>query len=575
MATYYLPSETGWSGSSSESIEIYLRFKIDQTYDASTNKSSLSVRLQARLTSSGYNFSDYQVEAGTVQIANGSAQSAVGCYVNLSEYNMWRDITSGGSAKIWTYTVTHNADGTASVPFKMTAINLYKYYNGADHNCRFPGDHTATLSLSEARQSTIASCSSSAETKGNISLTMNRTGSLYHKAKVKDGSSVLTTTEAFATSTTISVPRSWFMSHGSATSFSVTVSVQSYTDSSCTVACGDPVTTAVTIKADSGMKPALKSGYATAAPYNTGSAAAGINKFVSGYSKAEVTLNSSKLDMSAAVGASVSSIKVEGGGTTATSSPYRTGVLRDTETITITVTDSRGRSGIQTLTVATLPYSPPRLSNITVIRCDSSGLESEGGTYYAVTVTLTISSLDGANSATLTANGYALTSGARRILGGTLNADKSYTVTILGEDSLGNIATMVITLPGRKWAMRFRENGEGVGFGMTPEIGDAIEIPESWSLYIGKHRIWGKMVRLEPGASTSVQLEPWTQYLVAPDYGPVWVVQTRRAEQQPLVGTAFSAVSNSLVSCVAGDNCAITLKNTDSSDYYRFNIRKL
>ncbi len=574
MATYYLPDQTGWSGSSSESIDIMLRFEIEQSYDAATNKSTLTVKMQAKLTGSGYTFSDYQIEAGTIQIGSGSAQSAVGCNVNLNTLNVWRYLTSGGSTKTWTYTVTHNADGTASVPFHMTAFNIYKYYNGS-HNCRFSGDHTATLSLAEARRSTIASCSTSVNTQGSIALSMNRTGNLYHKAQVKLDSTVLTTTSAFATTISISVPRSWFSSKPNDTSFSVTVSVQSYTDSSCTTACGTPDTRTVTINADSGMKPVLQSGYASASPYNTGSAAEGINKFVSGYSKATVTLDSSKLDMSAAVGADVSTIKVEGGGVTATSSPYRTGVLRDTATITVTVTDTRGRSGTLTLSVTALAYNNPRLSAITVIRCNSSGTEAEDGAYYAVTATLTISSLDGANSATLTANGNALTSGTRRILGGSLNADQSYTVTILGEDALGNTAMVTVVLPGRKWAMRFREDGNGVGFGMTPEIGFAIEIPESWSILIGAHKIWGKRVGLNAGGSTTVQLSPWTQYLVTPDYGQVWIVQTRAANQQPLVATAFSAVSNSNISCTAGSDCTLTLQNTHSSYSYAFDIRKL
>lgn len=577
MATYYLPSANGWTGST----YLALRLRVDQSYDITTNKSTLTIKLQGRYPGSNeYNdsFSPGATNgrSGTLK-CNGATilqfPSDTSYRVTANTDNVWRDMTYNGAAWSHTVTIEHNADGTASVSFVLDAY-ARSLYGGTSFNTSFAGN-TATLNLAETRRSTIASCSSSVNTQGSISLTMNRSGNLYHKAQVKLGNTVLTTTAAFATAISITAPRSWFSSRPNDTSITVTVSVQSYTDSSCTTACGNPDTASVTIIADSGMKPVLQSGYATASPYNTGTAASGINKFVSGYSKAEVTLNSSKLDMSAAVGATVSSISVTGGGVTATSSPYRTGVLRDTATITITVTDSRGRSGTQTLSVTTLAYNNPRLSGITVIRCDSSGTEAEDGAYYAVTATLTISSLDGANSATLTANGNSLSSGVRRILGGSLNADQSYTVTIIGTDSLNNAATTVIVLPGRLWAMRFREDGAGVGFGMTPEIGEAIEIPESWSMYIGKHRIWGKMVRLNPGTSTSVQLDPWTQYLIAPDYGPVWIVQTRAANQQPVVGVAFSAVSNSNISCTAGDNCSINLANTHSTAYYRFDINKL
>jgi hypothetical protein len=356
-------------------------------------------------------------------------------------------------------------------------------------------------------------------------------------------------------------------------SFTVTVSVQSYTDSSCGTTVGNPDTRTVTVKADSGMKPVLQSGYATASPYNTG-AAASINKFISGYSKATITLNSNKLNMSAAVGASVSSISVSGGGVTATSAPYRTGVLRDTATVTVTVTDSRGRTGTQTLTVQTNPYAKPKLSDVTVFRCRQDGTEDEEGAYFSVTATLTISSIDGANSGSLTANGYTLTSGTRRIMGGSMNSDTTYRVTILGSDSLENTASMVITLPGRKWAMKFRPDGCGVGFGMVPMVGDAIEIPEDWSVWIGQHQIWGKYLLIAAGASQSVQLNRWRNYLITPTVGPSWIVQTRETDQAPIVAEAFKAVSNANISCLAAENCTITLENNTSSQY-GFSIRLL
>lgn len=578
----YLPNDAGWQGSPSAYLALRV-VVVSQTYNASTNQSTLTVKLQGRFPGSfAYNdtFSLWALNgrSGTLK-CNGAtlvqfpSTGSIKYTVAAKTDNTWSDVLYNNSAASWTVTVTHDDNGTAACNFVLDAYAQSSYGN-TTYNTAFT-TKSATLTWTEIRRSTINTCSSSAATLGNISLTMNRTGSLYHKAQVKLGSTVLTTTGSFTTSATISVPRSWFSSKPNDTSFSVTVSVQSYTDISCTTACGDPDTRTVTITADAGMKPVLQSGYATAAPYNTGTAAAGINKFVSGYSKATVTLDSSKLDMSAAVGATVSSISVTGGGVTATSAPYRTGVLRDTATITVTVTDSRGRSGTLTLSVTTLVYSNPRLSAITVIRCNSSGTEAEDGAYYAVTATLTISSLDGANSATLTANGNALTSGTRRILGGSLNADQSYTVTILGEDALGNTAMVTVVLPGRKWAMRFREDGNGVGFGMTPEIGFAIEIPESWGILIGAHKIWGKRVGLNAGGSTTVQLSPWTQYLVTPDYGQVWIVQTRAANQQPLVATAFSAVSNSNISCTAGSDCTITLQNTHSSYSYAFDIRKL
>lgn len=571
MATYYLPSESGWL--EDHGSPCHLRLKIEQSYDGATNKSTLTVTPQARSEYVGVTFmllDNAVLTAGGVTLLAAQSQAGTGDsgYRFQGTENGWASMTTtGGTVKSFSTSVTHNASGAASVAALMhgrlinadwgvnlaftdnesatlhlqntrnytltisagtgtgvtvkrggtalsngatvsygeqlavtfAAVSGYTLVSHTVNGASFTsgGTHTVagavTVSATATRNaSTIASASSSATTQGSIALSMNRAGVNYHKATVTAGGATLATTAAFVSSVSIPVPRSWFSGYPSATSFTATLTVRSYTTSACTESVGAAVMRSVTIKADSGMAPVLQTGYATASAYNTG-AASGLSGYISGYSKATVTLNAAKLDMSAAAGATVSGISVKGGGQTATASPYRTGVLTGTASITVTVTDSRGRQGTQTLSVSTLDYAPPKLSGVTVFRCNSGGTADEDGAWVSVKATASCSSLNGQNSVTLAANGTALTSGTAKILSAG-SADDTVTVTVTATDALGNTAQAQRTVPGRKWAMRFGETGNSVGFGTSPTHDAAVNLREGWDLFFGNSSFADKVL---------------------------------------------------------------------------------
>ena len=367
---------------------------------------------------------------------------------------------------------------------------------GAGESC-IPSGDTTLYAQWTALASTIASCSSSVATQGSFQLSVARSFSAYyHKATFKVGSTVLATSSAFAASLSYTVPRSWFNGYPSSSSLSVTVSVQTYTDSSCATAVGSPAAASFTVTADALMKPTLLSGWATAAPYNTG-AAAGKSGYIKGYSRATVTFDASKISM--ANGAALASYSVSCQGETTGASPYRTPVLNETSvSLVCTVTDSRGRSSSQTLTLSVYDYANPSLSGISVFRCGSNGTASEDGTCYSVRATASCSPLGGQNGCTLScalaAAGGAygtettLASGAASVLG-TISADASYTVRLTATDALGNTALYYASVPSRKWAMKFRPAGSGVAFGKAAEHDRALELPADWSVLIGNRDI--------------------------------------------------------------------------------------
>lgn len=491
--THYIPSSTGWASqkaswgdSSAGSGRLYL--KCVRTYDQSTNKSDLVFSLWCAASNNQFRITG-TVKVGGSTLASFDTSQYVNCSGSTTDFKQVRD---NSGVLTWTMSgVSHDADGTLSLAVKLDLT--FSTVGYSPNVVMLWGDSTA-FTVSEPRASTIT-VPGKVNTQDTLTIRATRaSSSFYHKATIKVGSTTLYTGAAFATSHSLTVPRSWFNGYPNDASLSCTVSVQTYTDSGCTTAVGSPATASLTVKADSGMKPALASGYATAAPYNTGGAA-NITGYVSGVSKAQVTLDPSKLDMSAAVGASVASIAVTGGGVTDTSSPYRTGVLRDTATITVTVTDTRGRSAARTLTVECMPYAAPTLSQVTVYRCDSLGDPDESGSYISVQATGGVSSLDGQNSLTLTAawaqggGSYGaeitLQSGVAGVIGGTQDPDKTLSVRLTATDALGSVTQVFVTLPPRVWAMKFRPNGQGVGFGMAPTEDHVLQLPAGWKIKIG------------------------------------------------------------------------------------------
>ena len=502
--------------------------RIDYTeveYDIASNKTK--VRLDGVYikytggTASSRCFGTLKFNGTTMLSMDGSPYQ-----INVSEsYTLVPDTDNG--ATVW---IQHNDVGAATLTIALSGgarnddnddVFGALYYYGSGYpviGVRTPESKNVALTT-HPRASTIASCPSSVATQGKLDLTVSRNSSaFYHKATFTSGGRTLYPSSAFATTLTFTVPRTWFSNFTSATSLSVTVSVQTYTNSSCTTAVGSAVTRSLTVTADSGMKPVVSSGWVTLAPYNTG-AIASISGYVKGYSKAQATFNSAKISMSNTAGASISSYSITCQGTTDSSSPYQTPVLASTSvSVTCTVTDSRGRTASQAFTLSVYDYSKPSLSGISVFRCTGTGTASEDGTCYSAKATSTVSSLNGQNTCTIkvshaqSGGSYGtedtLTSGTARVIG-SLSVDKSYTARIIATDRLGNSATYTVKIPTKTWAMKFRPNGQGVAFGKAAEYNNTFEITGDWNVRIGGDltiagRILGGKLVVSPSAALAI-----------------------------------------------------------------------
>lgn len=117
--------------------------------------------------------------------------------------------------------------------------------------------------------------------------------------------------------------------------------------------------------------------------------------YVQNKSKAKITVTSSGSQSS-----TIKSYKIVANGATYTANNSVTDVLKTSgsNTITVTVTDSRNRTASKTTAINVLAYTSPTVNSLAVSRCDSSGTADEEGNYMKVIAKATISSLNGLNS---------------------------------------------------------------------------------------------------------------------------------------------------------------------------------
>ena len=112
--------------------------------------------------------------------------------------------------------------------------------------------------------------------------------------------------------------------------------------------------------------------------------------FIQSKSKVKVTSAAS-----GAYGSTIASVTTTINGTTYTGTSFTTDFLTGsgTQSISITVKDSRSRTRTVSGTFSVLAYKSPSVTDVAVFRCNSSGVASHTGTYASVKLKATVTSL--------------------------------------------------------------------------------------------------------------------------------------------------------------------------------------
>lgn len=276
--------------------------------------------------------------------------------------------------------VGHNADGTRPG---------FPNYGSIDTDHSSVGDGTATTwvdapTIARATQPTLSAGTFDAGSTVTIN-TPRASGSFTHTVRYSFGSSTGTIATSVATSTTWTPPLSLLSQIPNAVSGTGSVIVDTYSGA--------------TLIGTKSVGFTLTAGAAVVPDFTTVTQAEAVSA-VSTIVGARVQ-NLSKLALAITgaagiYGSTIASYKIEVAGQTINAVSGTTpNVIASSGTVPIvaTVTDSRGRTKSKTVNVTVLPYTPPVITALDVVRSTSGGTPNPDGTYLKLTMNAAVQSL--------------------------------------------------------------------------------------------------------------------------------------------------------------------------------------
>ena len=435
------------------------------------NTSSVTAKVQLVSTGSSYTINSSASKSGSLTI-NGVKHT----------FTFTAALSGNQTKTIYTKTVTvaHSSDGTKTCSFSATAginVTLSGTYYG---NVTASGSGTFDTI---PRASTISSVTSSVAINGSNEVTVNisrKASSFTHTVVFSFGSYSKTTT-GVGTSTSYAIPTSWINAIPSATSGTAKVTVTTYSGST---KIGSAVSKNFTVTVPSGVVPTISSVTISEA---VAGLAAQFGAYVQSKSKLAVTITAAGVYSS-----TIKSYKTTIQGANFTARSFTSGVLSKsgTSTITISVTDSRGRTASTTRSLAVVAYATPKITSFQAYRCLADGTENYDGTYAAAAINFSISSVGNKNTASYTleykpSSGdtwTTLTSGAVYAFNsktvsasGAFGQDSSFDLRLTVQDYFATVRSTT-QIPTAFTLIDYNASGRGIAFGKVSELEEGMEI---------------------------------------------------------------------------------------------------
>ena len=466
-----------------------------EEYDVASNTSTVKItKLELLAGGDGYGNRNYGLGNlwfnGSVSI-NGTVVATVtrgSHFLCVPEYNAYKELSISSPALPWSASVAHDSDGSKSVSISVS-LHALSSGNDARTNTNINGSSTVQLT-------TIPRASTLTVSDGTIgspmTITINRASTAFtHKLSYSFGVASGTISSNASTSVSWTPPMSLCAEIPNAASGIGNITCETWSGSTKI----GSTTKTITLTCPSSVKPSVSSGWAAVGYLNTGTAATNMACFVQGYSRAKVTLDSTKVTHS--YGATTASTKITFGGEDYTdTTPVLT--VSGEQSIVVTLTDSRGRTETQTVTFTVLPYSKPVLSGVNVFRCLSDGTADDSGTSFSAKASVSFSDLGGENRASLTVK-YKAAGGS---FGGStaiqpdtpsrfdgILTTATYVVRITAEDELGQSSYNEISIPTASVGIHIRPGHDGAAFGKYCERANALELPDGWGIFSGDRRV--------------------------------------------------------------------------------------
>lgn len=350
--------------------------------DASTNQSNVTVRMYAQSDSSSYGAYNLDASGNTVKMTVNGKQ-----VVNKT---MAMDFRNKATVQLasWTGAISHGSDGSKKLDCSGSfSISGSSYLSGGSISC--------SIQLESIPRATKPTLSSSSVTLGNA-VTINIspavsswTHNIYYRIGTGSWTRFATGVEANYSWT---VPLSIANSYPSSTNGTITIGLNTYNGST---QIGGTQTVNLDISIPASIVPSVSS--------------VSVAETTGGLSSYGYVQYKSKLKIVASVSGSYSSsIKsynyhIGSQSYSSLDNTYTMGEeVRDSGNVTITVevTDSRGRTAKNTASISVLPYSIPQIWQMDCTRCgDASGSYNTNGGFLKVTMGFSIATLNNKNGA--------------------------------------------------------------------------------------------------------------------------------------------------------------------------------
>lgn len=451
------------------------RIRIDwsETYDVATNTSVVTFS-NARLTIRGADGSTWVsmlLKANDENVISSSAGR--GDFGGSMTANTEREIKYSGSYLNKSISVVHDSDGTKSITVTASGMRVVNSSYGRGDTF---SDESTVITLTDIPRASGFNVSGT-EIGAEMSFSIQKAVPAFtHKLYYKHGTDTYTLIAEDVDDTySWTIPEALGEKIPAAASGTWTLKCETYNGAAL---MGENVKTVTLTVPNYSL---TGSGWYSASYSNTGTAAAGINKPVKGYSKLTYSVTAS--GVTTRYGATLNAPTVTVNGSAIPSGQTITAL---SSTVTFRISDSRGKTLTETVTITAYDYSSPTVTSISAARCDSSGTADDEGMFWYAQATANISPIDGANSYTLTAaiksagGSYGaentLVSGAKSVFGGALSLTASYVVRIRITDALGNSAQIEILIPTSAVTFSARNGGNGFAFGKYAEADELLDV---------------------------------------------------------------------------------------------------
>ena len=461
------------SGTIQQAIRTGYRIQIAWTVDSQSvanNTSTVTAKVQLVSTGSSYTI-------------NSSASKSGSLTINGTKYTFsFTAALSGSQTKtLYTKTVTipHNSDGTKTCAFSATCginVTLSGTYYG---NVTASGNGTFNTI---ARASTISSVTSSVSVNGTNAVTVNitRAASSFTHTVVFSFGSYSKTTKGVGTSTSYAIPQSWLNAIPNSTSGTAKETVTTYSGST---KIGSAVSKSFKITVPASVGPTISAVSLT-------EAVSGLAAQFGGYvqNKSKIAC---KVTAAGAYSSTIKAYKTTVQGANFSSAAFTSGFLTKsgTSNVTVTVTDSRGRTATTTKSITVIAYTAPKITSFQGFRCLADGTENYEGTYINAAVKFTISAVGDKNTKsyaieyklTSATAWTALASGSVYSLNqsiisasGLFSVDSSYDIRLSVTDYFGTVRS-TFEIPTAFTLLDFNASGKGLAFGKVSELTEGIE----------------------------------------------------------------------------------------------------